>query len=160
MGKKIGTIIVVLIVVCIFGIMFYKNLKVKTNMNINTDLLPAVGKVVSYSIAPTEGTIEERENSFIIELYSDKSLKYGYFYDESMSKRNLSESQYKEIINLAFAESFSKVPDDIGNNRIMDGSRAYINLYYLNGTSKKVGGINPKNSTFEKLVNLLSKYTK
>lgn len=159
MSKKISFFIVLLVVV-VLGIVFYKTSSVKDVTGFEYELLPAVGKVISYTTVPTYGTLEERENYYMIEVYSDKSIKYGYFNDENLQKKVLSDSQYKGIINLAFGEEFGKVPNDIGNKKIMDGSRSHVTLYFLNDISRKIGGINPKNDVYDKLVNLLYEYAK
>lgn len=160
MMKKKVCFLVVVIVVCVIGVVLYKNFKIDSSNELDPDFLPAVGKVLSYTAVPTYGTADERENIFMIELYSYQTLKYGYFHDENLKEKVLSESQYNEIINLAFGDKFNKMPDDIGNKRIMDGSRKYVNVYYQNGLSRKIGGVNPKNDTFEQLVDLLLKYAK
>ena len=151
--KKIYIFLMGIIVVIIFcGLIYYAKQK--------SNLLPAAeGAIITYTSSPTYGTVEEINNYFMIEVYSDKSLRYGYYNDQDKMKISLNEDEYTEIIKLAFGNVFNNLADDISDKNIMDGSEVYISLFYSDGTSRKIGGINPRNTTFDRLVTLLLRYT-
>ena len=116
------------------------------------------GVVIEYSISPTFGSMDDMINDkTTIVLFSDKTIKYTKGKNKAQIFK-LTDDEYDEIINYAFGVSFSSLDNDVSDDSIMDGNHEAITIYYEDGTEKTIGGNNPTNKKFNKLVSLLYKY--
>ena len=116
------------------------------------------GVVIEYSSNPNFGSMDDIINyRTTIVLFSDKTIKYTKGKNKAQIFK-LTDDEYNEIINYAFGVSFSSLDNDVSDDSIMDGNHEAITIYYEDGTEKTIGGNNPTNKKFNKLVSLLYKY--
>lgn len=115
-------------------------------------------------------------DNYKIEVYSDLTIKYGYV-EEGLVEDKLSVSQYNKIIKIAFSDEFYdeffsdiEIDEDSDEEPVLEenisgeeaevGIDSRICLYSENSSSITVGGENPSNDLYEKLVKVLKKYAK
>lgn len=115
------------------------------------------GLIIEYRVGSNYGTLDEMNNKYIIKLNSDKILSYGYKNDEELKSKKLTQKQFEEIINYAFSKDIISLNKDLSDPNTLDGSSSYITIYYDNNESKTMGGLNPNNEKYSKLIKLLYK---
>ncbi len=165
--KKIIIIVLVSIIILFLGFNIYKAVKdldkkiIPKNMKINDKIdYNEDGIILEYYIKPNEGTIQDFEDYRYITLYADKRLVWGKKISGEQGSKTLSKKEFNSIISIAFTKKFKSIRQDISDNTVLDGSSSYIILYYNDGTSFKVGGLNPNEEQFNKLVQKLNSLTK
>jgi hypothetical protein len=127
----------------------------------NSKLEPATSDMVlEYTSSVNGGSIEEVNNYYYIRVYADKRLIEGYANLDGFKEINLTDSQYQELIDLAFTKKFKKMGSDISDKHILDGSSQHITLFYADGTTFKTGGLNPTNKQFKNVVEKLNSFIK
>ncbi len=112
------------------------------------------GIVIEYKEYRNDMAISDDNTNYIV-ITSDKKITWGK--DES---RLLTDSEYNELIKLAFTESFKSIGSDVTDPRVMDGRSSYITLYYNNGETFKIGGSNPSNTQYRIVENKINSYAK
>jgi len=116
------------------------------------------GVVIEYSSNPNFGSMDDIINhKVMLTLSSNKTIEYIKGKNKAQIFK-LTDDEYNEIINYAFGVSFSSLDNDVSDDSIMDGNHEAITIYYEDGTEKTIGGNNPTNKKFNKLVSLLYKY--
>ena len=145
-----------------------------------TDYTPNDGIIVRY----TENKYEYsnlrkfQEDYYVIEVYSDRTIKFGPKNKDLQSKK-LSVSAYNKIATLALSEEFYQeffsdvevedvdpsevdLTKDISTDEDKEegGTDSYIFVYSAAGGVIGVGGQDPDNPTYNKLVKYLKKYAK
>ena len=96
----------------------------------------------------------KNKNVNFIRLYDDKTISIGTN-EKIKTKKDVASEEYQEIINYAFSSKFINLKEDLSDKSVLDGSKQYITLFFEDGTSKKTGGVNPTNKTFQKLYDML-----
>ncbi len=144
-----------------------------------TDFAANDGIVIQY----TENTYEfdgQRkivDNFYVIEVYSDRTIKYGYKKDV-LKEKKLSVSKYNKLITLALSEDFYNEffadvdienvdPEEIDLTKNIGtkgdktkGTDSYVYIFSENGGVIGVGGEDATNTMYNKLIKLLKKYGK
>lgn len=148
------------------------------------------GSVIETAYAPNDGLILEyyentydynglrkyTSDNYKIEVYSDLTIKHGYV-EDGLEEDTLSVSQYNKIIKIAFSDEFYdeffsdiEIDEDSNEEPVLEenisgeetevGIDSRIIIYSENSSSITVGGQNPDNELYEKLVKVLKKYAK
>lgn len=115
-----------------------------------------------------------REDYYVIEVYNNQTIKYGYT-SSDLKEKKISINKYNKIIKLAFSDEFIShfFPDyttddddyelykDISSSETSEsGIDSSIALYSTNDGSVLISGENPTDEYYEKLVKILKKYAK
>lgn len=165
--KKIIIIVLVSIIILFLGFNIYKAVKdldkkiIPKNMKINDKIeYYKNGIILEYYIRPNGSSIKDFEDYRYITLNSDRKLVWGKKISGEQGSKTLSKKEFNSIISIAFTKKFKSIRQDISDNTVLDGSSSYIILYYNDGTSFKVGGLNPNEEQFNKLVQKLNSLTK
>ena len=90
-----------------------------------------------------------------VKLYADKYITYGYSNEDDLIRRDLTDEEYKEIIDYAFSNVFMSLDTNLTNPNILDGEHSGIYLYADGEIIFHTGGDNVTNSRYNKLVHLL-----
>lgn len=145
-----------------------------------TDYTPNDGIIVKYTENKYEynGLKKYQDDFYVIEVYSDRTIKYGYK-NKELKEKKLSVSKYNKIATLALSEDFYEEffsdvevenvdPSEVdltknissGEDSEKGGIDSYIYIYSASGGVIGVGGQDPDNAMYNKLVKLLKKYGK
>lgn len=124
-----------------------------------------------------EGLQKKVSNSYVIEVYSDRTIKYGSV-NSPLKEKKLSVSKFNKLITLAFSDEFydeffkdvetedvdpSEVDltKDIGSkDDKKKGKDSYVYIFSTGGGVIAVGGQDADNPMYNKLVKLITKYGK
>lgn len=112
--------------------------------------------IIEYNYGPTYGTKEDVENRYIINVYDNKTVEYGYKNDEKKTK-DIDSETYQKLINEVFSDSFLKLDEDVSNTDIVDGGSSEVILHLEDGSTKKIGGANSTNKRYNKVEDMLKK---
>ncbi len=144
-----------------------------------TDYTPNDGIVIKYTENKYEfeGLKKNLSDFYIIEVYSDRTIKYGPAQSE-LKEKKLSVSKYNKLIKLAFSAEFYneffadvKTEDvapeeidltkDIGSKDDKEkGIDSSIYIFSANGGIIAVGGQDPSNDLYLELTKMIKKYGK
>ena len=118
------------------------------------------GIILEYTIRPNGSSIKDFEDYRYITLNSDRKLVWGRKISGEQGSKTLSKKEFNSIISIAFTKEFKSIRQDISDNTVLDGSSSYVTLYYKDETSFKVGGLNPNEEQYNKLVKKLTNLAK
>lgn len=91
-----------------------------------------------------------------IRIYDNKKVEFGRQESDVVRTKTISDEKYNEIINIAFSKKFLSLEGkDISDSRVLDGYFTYITVYTENSKGVRIGGSNPSQKTFNKLVRLI-----
>ena len=167
MKKKIIIALFSIIILLFCGFYIFKAIK-----GLDTKMMPKNSKIdekieykengiiLEYSIRPNGSTIKDFEDYRYITLSSDRKLIWGKKVSGQLGSKKLSKKEFNKIISIAFTKKFKSIRQDISDNTVLDGSSSYIVLYYKDDTTFKVGGLNPNEEQYNKLVQELNSLTK
>ena len=124
-----------------------KGEKVKTIKEGNGDL------IIESLVGPSYGTVDEIENKYIINVYNDKTIEYGYKSEEK-TKKTLDEEVYKELIDEVCSSKFANLDKDVSNHNVMDGESSKIIVHY-DDEVKEILGSHSSNKEYNKVRKML-----
>ena len=147
--RKIILVIVLLILIVI-------NI-ISDNRSKNNDVKEGKGDLL---IEYTSSAQELANSTYYIRVYDNKKIRYGMEGEKKDKRKKLSDKEYQEIINIALSKKFLALEGkDIADKNVLDGYYEYITVY--EGKKEvRIGGSNPANKYFNKLVKLLNDITK
>ena len=108
--------------------------------------------IIEYTSSPQELA----NTTYYIRIYDNKKVRYGMEGEKKDKRKTLSDQEYQDIINLAFSKKvLSLEGKDISNSMVLDGYFEYITIYD-NKKEIRIGGSNPSNKYFNKLVGMIN----
>jgi len=141
-----------------------------------TDYTPNDGLIIKYTENDYEfdGLKKNMKNFYVIEIYSDRTVKYGDISSE-LKEKKISVSKYNKIIKLAFSEDFYQeffgdvetegvepedidLTKDIGSRDDKEkGKDSAVYIFSTNGGAIAVGGQDANNDLYNELTKMIKK---
>ena len=135
-------ILVILIILIIVQNKKEKDITIQGNGNL----------IIEYTNEPQSIMNSKR----IIRIYDNKGVEFALENSDVVRTKFISDEEYQNIINLAFSKKILSLEGkDISNSNVLDGYWTYITIYTENSKGIRIGGSNPSNKEFNKLVRLI-----
>lgn len=135
-------ILVILIILIIVQNKKEKDITIQGNGNL----------IIEYTNEPQSIMNSKR----IIRIYDNKGVEFARENSDVVRTKFISDEEYQNIINLAFSKKILSLEGkDISNSNVLDGYFTYITIYTENSNGIRIGGSNPSNKEFNKLVRLI-----
>ncbi len=113
--------------------------------------------VISYSYASNYGTMIDTIPRKIT-VDQDGNVEITLISEEikvTPVKYKVDKSAAKEVFDFMIDKNFMKLKEDLSDHNVLDGGSSHMELKYDN-KEKKVGGDNPNNKTYRKIVSKFS----